>query len=105
VEADATRLERLDRGACELVHAAPPLRGDERLDPGVAAPRRAARMPGGLDPAWAALARPDRMPVVLALPQLAVAGQPVEDDLVRLRLGQPLEAVCDHAAVEPDHGQ
>ena len=45
------------------------------------------------------------MPVVLALLELALAGQPVEDDLVRLRLGQPLEAVGDHAAVEPDHGE
>ena len=55
VVADAPRLERLDRGARELVHPAPPLRRDERLDARVAA-----------------LAGADRVAVVLALLELAV---------------------------------
>ncbi len=62
-------------GPCELVHPAPPLRRDERLDPGVAA-----------------LARPDRMAVVLALLEPVVPGEPVEDHLVGLLLGQALES-------------
>ena len=78
--------ECLDRGAGELVHAAPPLRGDQRLDPGVAA-----------------LARADGVPVALALLELVVLLQPGDDALVRLLLIEPLEALRGEAAVRPDH--
>ena len=89
VVADAPHLQRLDRRPCELVHAAPPLQRDERLDAGVAA-----------------LTRADRVAVVLPLLELPLAGQPVEDDAVRLGLGQPLESLrTDHPAVGADDGE
>ena len=72
---DAPLLQRLDRRPRELVHRAPPLRRDERLDARVAA-----------------LARADRVPVVLALLELVVLAEPVDDVPVGLFLRQPLES-------------
>src|SRR5262249_60473534 len=48
VEADPPRTQRLDGGAAELVHPAPPLWRHERLDPGVAALAGRHRVAGAL---------------------------------------------------------
>src|SRR6476469_1427376 len=71
VEADATVTERLERGLAQLRHRAPPLQRDPRLDP-----------------ALTAIAERDRVTVGLALLQLVVLLQPLEDTVVRLRLRQ-----------------
>ena len=86
VVADAPLAKGLDRRAGELVHLAPPLRRHERLDPGVA-PR----------------ARADRVAVRLALLEPAPLVEPGDDPRVGLLLVEALEALGDHAAVEPDH--
>ena len=88
VVADAPLAQRLDRRARELVHPAPPLGRDERLDPRVAA-----------------LARPHRVAVGLALLELAALLEPGDDPRVGLRLRHALEALCREPAVRPDHGQ
>ena len=67
----AALLQRGDGRAGGLVHAAPPLQRDERLDAGVAA-----------------LARPDRVPVVLALDEPPALLHPSEHRLVGLRLAR-----------------
>ena len=72
VVADAPLAQRLDRRARELVHRAPPLRRDERLDPRVAA-----------------LAGADRVAVGLPLLELAALLEPRDDPLVGLLLRQP----------------
>ena len=89
-EADASFLDGRDRRRGELLHRAPPLQHDERLDARVAA-----------------LARGHGVAVrLLSLEEPALA-HPREDALTRLRLRQPGEVPRPfaHAPVEPDHGQ
>jgi hypothetical protein len=62
VEDDLAVAQRLERRLLELVHRAPPLQRDQRLDP-----------------ALAALAERDGVAVVLALLELAALAEPVED--------------------------
>ena len=62
VVADAPLAQRLERRLARLLHRAPPLQRDERLDPRVAA-----------------LAGADRVPVALALLEPVVLPQPGED--------------------------
>ena len=89
VVADASRLKRVDRGSSELVHPAPPLQRDERLDP---------RM--------ATLAGADGVSVALALLQLSVLLPPLHDAGVRSGLVEPGELRGgDQPPVEPDHGE
>src|SRR5581483_6416117 len=88
VVANALRAQRVDRRPTELVHAAPPLRRDERLDARVAA-----------------LARADGMAVALALLELIVLAQPRDDALVHLVLRQAFEALRRYAPVGADHRQ
>ena len=90
VVADAPLLQRRERRLARLLHRHPPLQRDERLDPGVAA-----------------LARADRVPVVLALLEPVVLLQPGEHGLVGLLLRLPGEVagVLVHPAVRTDHGQ
>ena len=86
VEPDMPRAKLLDRRPGELVHPAPPLRRDERLDPRVAA-----------------LARADGVAVRLALLELPALLEPRDDPLVGRLLVEALEALGHHPAVEPDH--
>ena len=72
VEAHAPLAQRLDRRLRRLLHPAPPLQRDQRLDARVAA-----------------LARPDRVPVVLALDELPAFLDPGDDGRVCLGLRQP----------------
>src|SRR5204863_470667 len=88
VVADAPRAQRVECRPCELVHPAPPLRRDERLDPRVTA-----------------LAPTDGVPVVLALLELVVLLEPGDDVIVRPLLRHPLEALRGHTSVGADHGQ
>ena len=85
---DAARAKHLERRLLQLVHAAPPLEGDERLDP-----------------ALAALADGDRMAVRLALLEQAALLAPGEHERPRLLLRQPGDLGHDvvHAAVGADH--
>ncbi len=85
VEPDAPRAKLLDRRARELVHPAPPLRRDERLDPGVAA-----------------LARADGVPVRLPPHELVPLLEPGDDLPVGGLLVEALEALGDHPAVRAD---
>ena len=78
-------------GFSQLLHRAPPLQRDPRLDP-----------------ALAAVAERDRVPVRLALLELAVlACSHCEDALVRLLLRQPgeLAGLVVHPPVRSDHRQ
>src|SRR5207249_5697650 len=68
--------ERLERTLLDLVHRAPPLQRDERLDPRVAA-----------------FARRDAVAVVLALLEQPALAAPGEDLLFRLLLRQPFETL------------
>src|SRR3954451_20658976 len=88
VVSNALRAEGVDRRPRELVHAAPPLRRDERLEAPVTA-----------------LAPADRVPVALALLQLVVLLQPRDDALVHLFLRHAPEPLGGDAAVRADHGQ
>ena len=90
VVADAPLAQRLERRPSRLLHRAPPLERDQRLDPRVAA-----------------LARADRVPVALSLLELVVLLQPRDDSLVGLGLGQARELarLLVQPAVRPDHGQ
>ena len=87
---DLPRVERLDRRLLDLVHPAPPLQRDERLDAVVAA-----------------LARRHRVAVALALLDLAALGRPREDALLGLVLREAGELARGvvHPAVGPDHGE
>src|SRR5581483_10647983 len=85
VVADAALAQRLDRRPGQLVHPAPPLGRDERLDARVAA-----------------LARADRVPVALAPLELPPLLEPGDDAAIGFALVEPLEALGDHAAVGPD---
>ena len=73
VEAHAPLAQRLDRRPRRLLHPAPPLQRDQRLDPRVAA-----------------LAGADGVAVVLPLHELAALLEPGDDRRVRLRLRQAL---------------
>ena len=90
VEADAAVAKRRQRRFLQLLHRAPPLERDPRLDPRLAA-----------------VAEGDRVPVRLALLELVVLLQPREHTVVRLRLGQSGEVagLLVHRPVRPDHGQ
>ena len=90
VVADAPLAQRLERRLARLLHCAPPLERDERLDPGVAA-----------------LTGPDGVPVALSLLELTALAQPLDDALVGLGLGKPgkLAGGLVHPAVGADHGQ
>src|SRR5437588_32719 len=68
---DAPLSQRLERRLLQLVHRAPPLERDQRLDPRLAA-----------------LAARDRVPVRLPAHELPVLAQPREDPLLRLVLRQ-----------------
>src|SRR5207342_3563450 len=87
---DAAVVDGGDRRRGELVHRAPPLEHDQRLDAGVAA-----------------LAGWDRMTVgLLALDEPSLA-RPGENALARFVLSQPgeLSRLRAHASVEADHDQ
>ena len=88
VVADAPLAERLDRRRAELLHRAPPLERDQRLDARVAA-----------------LARPDRVAVRLALLDEAALLGPLEHPRARLLLREPGEiaGLGVHPSVGPDH--
>ena len=87
-----TRPERsaVERRLLQLLHRAPPLQRDPRLDPRLAA-----------------VAERDRVPVRLPLLELVVLAQPGEDALVRLLLGQAgeLARLLVHQPVGADHRQ
>ena len=76
VVAHATLAERCDRGLCRLLHGAPPLERDERLDP---------RM--------ATLAGSDRVAIRLALSTNPLV-RPGDDARARLLLRQPVEVAA-----------
>ena len=90
VVAHATLPQRGERRLLQLVHAAPPLQRDQRLNP-----------------ALAALAERDRVPVSLALDQQTAVADPGEDPFLCLILGQPGELAGSvvHAPVGADHRQ
>src|SRR4249919_1946543 len=83
---DATLVQRFERRLLELLHPAPPLERDQRLDP-----------------ALAPLAERDRVAVRLALDQQPALAEPLEDALFRLVLGEAGELAGGlvHAPVEP----
>ncbi len=87
MEADGAGLERAHGGLLQLVHGAPPLERDQRLDA-----------------AFAALAEGDGVPVGLALLEEAALLAPGDDLLRRLLLGEAGELgdVVVHAAVGAD---
>src|SRR5271170_2125957 len=66
--------ERFERALLDLLHRAPPLQRDQRLDP-----------------AFAPLTQRHCVPVVDAIDELATLTQPVEDLVARLLLRQPFE--------------
>src|SRR6478752_10658274 len=84
METHAARAQSLERGLLQLLHRAPPLERDARLDA-----------------ALAPVAERDRVPVRLALLELSMLAQPVEDALVGLLLRQPgqLARLLVHPAV------
>ena len=86
--ANAPGLQRLDRRLDELGHLDPPLEQNERLDP-----------------IAGTVAEADRVPVRLALLELVVVAQPLDDTRVGLVLREPgeLAGLLVHASVEPDH--
>src|SRR5882724_9669713 len=88
VVAHAAGAERLECGPSQLLHRAPPLQGDARLDAAVAL-----------------VAERHRVAVGLALLELTVLLQPLEDALVRFFLGQAgkLPSLLVHPAVRSDH--
>ena len=90
VEPDPARAERLERGLLELVHRAPPLHRDPRLDTGLAS-----------------VAESHRMAVRLTLLELIALAQPGKDSFVSLGLGQAgeLTGLVAHATVSRDHRQ
>ena len=90
VVADPSRPECLERRLLELLHRAPPLQRDQRLDS-----------------ALAALAERDGVPVRLAPLEQAVLPDPVEDPRLGLLLRQAgeLTGLVVHATVGADHGQ
>src|SRR4051794_22538542 len=85
VVANLAARERLERPLLELLHRAPPLQRDQRLDAAVAA-----------------LAERDAVPVVLALLEQPALLAPREDPLLRLLLREPLEPGRRHEPVRPD---
>src|SRR5262249_38069536 len=74
VELDASGAQGLERRLLELVHPAPPLQRDPRLDPRLAA-----------------VAERDGVPERLALLQLVVLAKPVEDPLLGFLLREARE--------------
>ena len=88
VVADTLRLKSLDRRRTQLVHAAPPLERDERLDP-----------------ALAALADGDRVAIGLALLEQASLLAPGEHALAGFLLVEPRElaGLVRHEPVGADH--
>ena len=84
VEPDVPRAKLLDQGARSLVHPAPPLWRDERLDPGVAA-----------------LARSDGVTVRLPLHEPVRSSNQATIRPVGGLLVEALEAFGDHQAVGP----
>src|SRR3954454_19433754 len=85
VVADLAAPQRFELPLLDLVHRAPPLQRDERLDARVAA-----------------LAERDAVPVVLPLLDEPALLAPVEDRFRRLLLGQAFEPGGGDAPVEPD---
>ena len=88
MELDAARAQSLQRRLLQLVHPAPPLQRDPRLDPRLAA-----------------VAERDRVAVRLALVELVALAEPVEDPLLGFLLREPGERarLLVHPAVWPDH--
>ena len=88
VVAHAPAAQRLERRLLQLLHRAPPLQRDARLDA-----------------TSASIADGDRVPVRLALFEAAVLLQPFEHARVGFLLRQPLVLahLCVHASVGPDH--
>ena len=85
---DLAVAKRCERPLLDLVHRAPPLQRDQRLDP-----------------AAAALAQGNGVAVVLPLDELVTLAQPIEDLVAGLLLGQPFEAGRRDEPVGPDaHG-
>src|SRR5579862_2201581 len=77
--------ERFQWPLLDLLHRAPPLQRDQRLDP-----------------ALAPLAQRHRVPVVDAVDELAALAEPVEDLVAGLLLRQPFEPGRGDEAVRPD---
>src|SRR5262249_60328067 len=88
VEPHPAGAHRLERRLLQLVHRAPPLRRDQRLDP-----------------VLAAVAERDGMPVRLALLELVALAEPGEDAFLGLLLRQALEpaGLPRHATVPTHH--
>ena len=82
--------ERRERGLLQLLHFAPPLHRNTRLDPRLAA-----------------VAERDGVPVRLSFLELIVFAKPLEDPLLGLLLGQPGQSprLVVHPPVGADHGQ
>src|SRR2546428_11266634 len=88
VVADAAGAQRLERGLLQLLHRAPPLERDQRLDP-----------------ALATLAERNGVPVRLPPLDQSALLAPIEHALARLLLAEPgeLARLLVHPAVLADH--
>src|SRR3954452_10588693 len=90
MESHPALAERRERGLLQLLHFAPPLHGNTRLDPRLAA-----------------VAERDGVPVRLSFLELIVFAKPLEDPRLGLLLGQPGQSprLVVHPPVGTDHGQ